>query len=132
MSASEQPEIQRLRARVFALAKTLGLEGDEAVRQLRARAGVVSLKTLGLAGWQKLLASLTHKPSLDAPLDLPNASEGQNWKLRILKRELAWTEEHFRAFVRRTAGIDHERFLDVAGARKVIAGMEGILRHRKK
>jgi hypothetical protein len=115
----KQHDIPTVRRRAFALARDLGYTGEDAKLFLRARAGRDSLSGMTLGHWlavvEGLLALKDGKP--------PMVTDKQ-WPLVLrLRRELRLDDKHFRNLVKHITKLDHERFLDVASCRALIAGL---------
>jgi hypothetical protein len=62
----------------------------------------------------------------------PGCSRAQWRKIRWLQRELRWDDKNLRGYIAHVAGVDHERFLDVAQAREVIAGLVKVHGYEQK
>lgn len=77
-------------------------------------------------------SAFTRKKQADADDYPPGCSRPQWRKIRWLQRELRWNDTNLRGYVKHQTGLDHERFLDVPSARKVITGLVKVLRNEEK
>lgn len=124
MTTSSSADIATLRGRAFTLAKNKGCVGDAASELLRDVAGVDSLKTLDLAGWQRLVAQLGGTVLPASQLEKPvNVSDKQWNYIQVLKKELQYDDTAFIGFVKHTTGLSHPNFLDAGTARTLITGL---------
>jgi hypothetical protein len=114
-----------LRNQAFALA-VAAVGKDGAADLLRDRAGG-SLKTLTEHQWRRIIAQLREDQSRR---EAPGCGFTQWQRIQYLRRQLGWTDEHLRNFLKMIAKVDHERFLDAPGARAVLAGLQKIKARR--
>jgi hypothetical protein len=63
-------------------------------------------------------------PNVEAARKPAGVSDAQWRHIRFLQRELRWDDSNLRGYVQKVAKVSHERFLTVALARNVIAGMK--------
>jgi hypothetical protein len=115
----KQQDINTVRRRAFALAKSLGYEGEDAKLFLRQKAMVNSLSGMSLGHWLALVEML-----LELKDGKPPMVTDKQWALvGRLRREFRVDDKHFRNLVKHITKLDHERFLDVASCRALIAGL---------
>lgn len=116
-----------LRRQAFALAADLFGKG-EAADALRDRMGG-SLKGRNDTEWRVVIARLREDQSRR---EAPGCGFTQWQRIQHLRRQLAWSDEHLRNFIKLITKVEHERFLDAPGARAVLAGLQKIHARRSR
>ena len=62
--------------------------------------------------------------------DYPSGCSRPQWrKIRWLQKQLQWNDKNLRGYINHVTGLDHEKFLDVPTARRLIAGMVSVKAH---
>jgi hypothetical protein len=114
-----------LRNQAFALAvAAIGPAG--AADLLRDRAGG-SLKHLSEQQWRRIIVQLREDQSRR---EAPGCGATQWQRIQYLRRRLGWNDEHLLNYMMKIAKVDHPRFLDAAGARAMLAGLQKLSRRQ--
>lgn len=129
----------KLLAQVHLGAKRKGMDDDTYRDWLERETGQRSCKQLTDTQLSALVQELRGAGALDdAPpgtVGRPDRPTRPQWaRLGTACRALGWSgtaDPRFAAFVKRTARVDHPRFLDRKGASKVITGLEAWARSHK-
>ena len=120
-----QAMTQSQRGQAFALAKTLGYQGDAAAGFLRDIIGVKSLVGVSVTQWNIINQRLRNKVD---ELTKPHLVSAAQWGVVCqLRRKLRLDDSHFNHLVTHITQLENPKFLDVASCRALIAGLNKIL-----
>ncbi|SHJ59843.1 regulatory protein GemA [Desulfofundulus thermosubterraneus] len=122
------PQLRKL----FCLARELGMDHEDLRGLAYNMAGVDGLSQLTRRDAMRLIDYLVDRSRKDYRPTA--ASRQQIYLIEKLAAELGWNDNPRRlaGFVRRTAGVAHMRWLDAAGAYRVIEGLKKMVERRKK
>jgi hypothetical protein len=123
-----KPQIRKL----FAMAKQLGMDDVDLRGIVKNVTGSDHVSTITKAQAGQLIDYLTDRARGD--YRPAAASRQQLYMIRKLAAELGWNDNPNRlaGFIKRQTGVDHERWLDAAGAWRVIEGLKKILNREKQ
>lgn len=123
-----KPQLRKL----FAMAKQMGMDKEDLSGLVFNLTGSDSISSMTKAQASRLIDYLVDRSRGDYRPTA--ASQAQLYKIRTLLDELGWGNDikRLRGFIKRTAGVENERWLDAAGAWKVIEGLKKILQRQKK
>jgi hypothetical protein len=116
--------------KLFVLARQLGMDIEDLRGLAYNLAGADGLSQLTKLDGMRLIDYLIDRANNDYR---PHAASRQQWHLiRELAARLGWNEKRLSGFVRRTAGVESGRWLDAAGAWKVIEGLKEVVKREDK
>lgn len=123
-----KPQIRKL----FAMARQLGMDKEDLSGLTYNLTGSDSISSMTKVQASRLIDYLVDRSRGDYRPTA--ASQAQLYKINKLMKELGWGNDikRYRGFLKRTASIENERWLDAAGAWKVIEGLKKILKRQKE
>lgn len=119
-----------LLAQIHILKKEIGMNDLEYVTCLEQWTGKSSCSNMdcgelkGILHRMRLVSSAVTPNQRPAKDDYPPGCSAAQWrKIKWLQRKLRWNDRNLRGYIKHVTKREHERFLDVASARQVIAGL---------
>lgn len=120
-------------AQIHILKKDVGMSDLEYITCLEEWTGKASCSDMSGSELEEVRRRMCLLPKAAAKDDcLPGCSPEQWRKIKWLQRKLRWNDQNLRGYIKRVTKMEHERFLDVPSARRVITGLVRVMEHEER